>query len=321
LLLPSQIVIAGDTERRALVQTAGEFGFDAGQQKKLLAGEIVIHKLGEEGKRELAIRAAALIDATADRTFEGATSLEFLKIDATVLELGEIPDGSVDSAAFSKLTLPADELDALVDAAPGTDFNLSKSEFEAVAAVKQDKSAAMQAYREILAARVESYRKQGLAGIAPYARGGEETDVSQDLQSVLTRGNVSDPEVRSFVEALRSYPAAGPDDVEHRFVWLLQNLNDRPAVILAHRMTRKGKRISLLQQRNFFVGHTMDAMQTLSGLIGQGDEAIAIYANRTYTGQVAGFGSGAAHSIGRKIMSGEIEAALERILAKLRSGS
>jgi hypothetical protein len=44
-----------------------------------------------------------------------------------------------------------------------------------------------------------------------------------------------------------------------------------------------------------------------------------LYTNRTYTEQVAGFGSGAAHAIGRKIMSAEVEGALRTILERLRS--
>ena len=72
-----------------------------------------------------------------------------------------------------------------------------------------------------------------------------------------------------------------------------------------------------MAQRDFYVSHTFDALQIIIGALPKGpDRSVIIYANRTYTEQVASFGSGAAHSIGRKIMVKEVRTMIESILEK-----
>ena len=113
----------------------------------------------------------------------------------------------------------------------------------------------------------------------------------------------------------------GPSEVESRLLWLLQEINGRPAVVLAHRMLGKDSGNAFLAQRDFYVAHTFDALQVIVGCYGMTEGSILFYTNRTYTEQVAGFGSSAAHAIGRKMMTAEVVALFEAVLAEMRKKS
>ena len=51
-----------------------------------------------------------------------------------------------------------------------------------------------------------------------------------------------------------------------------------------------------------------------------GDEALVLYANSTFTDQVSGWGSTAAHAIGRRFMLAEIRKLLESVRAAAEGG-
>ena len=96
----------------------------------------------------------------------------------------------------------------------------------------------------------------------------------------------------------------------------MQELVGRPAVVLAHRAQNEGTQVQFLLQRDFFVGHTFDALQILMGVVPAGeDQCVLFYTNLTFTEQVTGFASSAAHGIGRKIMTGEILELFEAVKA------
>ena len=63
-----------------------------------------------------------------------------------------------------------------------------------------------------------------------------------------------------------------------------------------------GGDFALGSQRQFFVGQSYDALQIVVGLFAVEQGTLLIYSNRTYTEQVAGFGSGARHRIGRGML-------------------
>ena len=102
---------------------------------------------------------------------------------------------------------------------------------------------------------------------------------------------------------LVGYPQAPLDDVRSEQLWLLQEINGRAAVITA--------------QRDFHVMHDFDALQIVVGALPFGDGSLILYGNRTYTEQVAGFASGAAHKIGRGMLISEVEKLATAVVAKM----
>ena len=57
-------------------------------------------------------------------------------------------------------------------------------------------------------------------------------------------------------------------------------------------------------------------MQIVAGLFPVAEGTLVLYANRTYTDQVGGFGAGAKQAIGRRIMSGQLAKLYERFRSR-----
>jgi hypothetical protein len=303
--------------------------------RKVLAGELVIHQMNDETKKELALTAAVEAPRSPQVIFADMQSRAFFEVDRTIHAWGSIEKFPVTAESLAKLVMPDAELDALLGVRPGSDFNLSEAEIVSLQATAkrlkgrtkvERRNGIMQTYRELLAARVNAYRNGGLDGIAPYHRGRKFSYPARDLAGALPAPD--SPIARhapEFYRRLRQKPIdatfrSDAQGVEDRFLWVLQELNGRPAVVLAHRVVSLDGGEAFMAQRDFYVSHTFDALQVLVGVLPNGpDESIIIYANRTYTEQVAGFASGAAHSIGRKIMTKEVQTLFESILAKFQA--
>ncbi len=333
-------------------RVAEELGFGDDQLAKLLAGEIVSHRFHKEDKKELAVTVAALSPQSVGVVFDQLKSQGFLHVDRTILASGEIDSVSPVADDFRELVLPAAEIEKLVNVEPGTDFNLSSEEIASLSDVSirlreapahERADAVMQRFRELLADRVRAYQTQGVAGVAGYARKRGTADPAQDLASAVPlKTGLLAREAPGFYRALADYPrgsgprGSGPkgpggaadveaasSEVDSRFMWFLQEINERPAVVLAHRIVGRDGGNAFLAQRDFYVAHTFDALQVIVGCFGMTEGSVLFYVNRTYTEQVAGFGSSAAHAIGRKIMTGEVVTLFEAVLAEMgkRSGS
>jgi hypothetical protein len=317
-----------DVDSASLIRRIVEnLGYDEDDLRRLEAGEAVIKSLDEEGERKLAITAASQLSISPKDAIARTRSMRFLEIDPTILAFGRIEPGPADAETFAKLELPEEELEELAGDEPAESFNLSAGEVRLLAEIAERnfeapdarrRAEAMYGYRSILARRVNAYRERGLAGIEPYVRDGPEDDPAADLADATPERPLVRRDMMMFYRALREYPRGGAPEVEHDFVWVVRDLNGRPAATLSHRLLMEGDGIVLFAQRDFYVGHTFDALQVTAGVAPSGEKSIFFYTNRTYTPQVEGFAGGAARAIGRKIMSGEIEAGLQSTLADLR---
>jgi hypothetical protein len=301
-----------------------QLGFGEEDLAKLDAGKVVTRQFKKEEKKELAVALASLLPASVPRVTTEFKARKPLDADRTILAKGVL-EGPVTAESFAALELPTKELEKLAGKKAGAEFNFSKEELAQLAESVEGKSskperqsAAMEAYREILAGRVQAYQSQGLSGIAPYRHGKSESHPQSDLRGALpTKIEVIATQAPEFNRWLSEYPRAGKAGFS-QFIWLLQVLNGRPAVILAHRAEDAADDVTFLMQRDFYVGHTFDALQIISGVVPAGEGAsILFYTNLTFTEQVAGFASGAAHGIGRKIMTKEIVQLFEAVKSTL----
>ena len=55
-----------------------------------------------------------------------------------------------------------------------------------------------------------------------------------------------------------------------------------------------------------------NSVQAVAGVFPVPEGALVVYANRTYTDQLGGFGAGAKQAIGRRIMGGQLAELYER---------
>ncbi len=148
------------------------------------------------------------------------------------------------AASLAPVVLSREEAEALLDAEPGDEFNLSASEIDSFKTLKQTnrpkaiEDAVLQHYREILFQRFEAYRRGGTNAIAPYAR--EESRDSKPSLELRQAANASAILSRYFPalhKAWLDYPKALPPGADEAFPWVEKNVEGRPAVILRHRVS------------------------------------------------------------------------------------
>jgi hypothetical protein len=285
---------------------ATALGFDAAAIRRARAGEVVSRSIQESSRNEIGAAVAMIVKAPLPRISERVRGAGFSELDPSVLAQARIPVPAT-AASFAGLRIPPEELDRLARARPGDELNLSAEEIAALTAASPKGAEAVgDAYRGLLAARVEAYRTRGLAGIAPYARGGgRSTSPGDALRAALDAEGALKEYAPTFHAALAGYPNDVPPDFEDRFYWVLLDVQGRPAVVLVHRLVgSRGDALGIVE-RQFYVSQGFNALQILVGLFPVQEGTAVIYTNRTSSDQAARFGR-VAQSMGRRMLVGEV---------------
>jgi hypothetical protein len=326
--------VADDAQvERSVTRVAKALGMTDAHIAAIKRGELASTDLEAISDKELGLTFAAKTDAGIDWLFDRQLKGDALDSDPAVLSHGRI--GEDPRASLEKLTLPDDELDKLLEVTPGDTFNLSSIEIGEIQAVAQQtagrpaaerRKAALDTYRDLLAARVTSYREGGLSAIAPYDRGdGENASPAEELIDALAGYSEVGAMSIEVYQALRQHPKVGDTPLESHDYWIVQEARDRPAVALTRRAFGHRDEGMMSVEWRYYVGHTFNSMLVVLGILPlDAGGSVFVYANRTYTDQVAGFMSGAARGVGRKIMKGEIEdlyAAFQRDVEKAGGGA
>jgi hypothetical protein len=296
-------------------------GLDAGAKDRVLAGEIVSKELAEGSDKELAAGLVLRIRAPLAKTMRAIREGKTFEVNRDVLAFGKA-DGGLDKLGYT--AEEASEALAVLNAGPGSRFNLSNVEIGRFRALKARlKSAdprkdpqALEAinteYRAILADRLTAYRKGSVTAIASYSRGKGESRPAEELELAMNEALVGKlfPE---FHQALAGYPSASQEGMEHEYWWFKQRVENRPVFILAHRMYQQDAHHALMMERQIYVGASYNSSQTIAGGVEEGGTVIALYGNRCFTDQVAGEMSGMKHNIGRGQMINELKADFENV--------
>ena len=295
-------------------EVAKGLGYDKEDRDKLLSGEIVSHQLGHEEKDELAATVAMLLKSGVPALFEHMKKGDVFEVDKTVLSHGVISERPATAASLSGLKLDPKELEKLAKVEAGSTFNLSSAEIKAIRdATRGGAIAVANAYRTALAARVEAYRKGGVGAIAAYDRGGKQSSPAEELQHANEQMKVLAKAVPDFYRAIVNYPKDPLKGFTNEYSWSVQQVQDRPTAVLIHRMFGVRDGGAFLISRQFYAGQSYNVLQVGVGLLPVKQGTVVFYTNRTFTDQVAGFGSGAAHKIGRRMMVKEVEKLFESI--------
>jgi hypothetical protein len=298
---------------------AEAMGLSAQDRAKLQAGEIVSSEIEETDEKQLAAALALKVPATLEDVAASVRAGTTLEANKAIKAYGEIDPAKVGEAAFAGITLDAGEVERLLEVEPGSELNLSSAEIAVFQNLAQQQAAAdavNAAWREVLAGRVQAYLEAGLAGIAPYDRGGgDSSSAADDLKAAAEGSKVVQQAVPELYQAFLDYPNQSVADAQHQFFWTEQVADDRPVYILTHRMTQQRPEMLVLLSRDFYVSHSFNASQAAAGALPVADGVVIFYANRTSSDQVAGFMSGMRHEIGRGMMRDSLVAAMEQIRA------
>ncbi|MDJ0851139.1 MAG: hypothetical protein QNK04_22430 [Myxococcota bacterium] len=297
-------------------------GFDDGDIAKIRRGELVKGVMESTSERELAIKLAFLVEAPVSQLRELFTLSRDYEYDPSVTAFAPIRgEGSLRD--FARLHLdpkPDAAAKVYLDARPGSELNLSREEIAAFNALAEGEGSARerveQQGRRMLLDRYRAYRKRGLDGIAPYARGGgKDYFPGERLRRRTEQSEGFRKEVPAFHRALLHYPKSLPQGFEERFYWVNFRVDDRPTVALVHRMALVEGDDYAFAERHFYVSRSHNSVQTVGGAFPVEEGTVVLYVNRTSTDQVGGFGSATKRALGKRVMAGQIAETFDRLRA------
>ena len=232
----------------------------------------------------------------------------------TIPESGMLPE-------FNLSPEMASEVERILMFAKGRDINLSAAELQAVQKLElsapvgaAEAARFVSVFRTLMQERLNSYRQQGVDGIAPYVRGDDKQQLVGDSLAAVTGRTVETlrqffPE---FCAALEGFP--DKDSANHQFLLIQDTWDDRPQVILGHRLLEVTSEHALFMHREFFVSQGYDAMQFIVIMVPYQHGTLIALSTDVVTDAVAGFGSPVLHFVGRR----KVKSAAEKRLHKIR---
>jgi hypothetical protein len=296
----------------------------AEQRRALLRGDVISYAVGERGERELAVGLAVFVPAALAPLTEYLVGGELLARDATIVAHGLISDPtnpgtfpSIDSTRRER-----QEAETLLEAAPGTHFNLAPAEIETFRALRATPAGSgsgplekvSDEYRRLFRDRTQAYQRGGLGAILPYARAGNTvTDPAAELRSALPDAEHVARHGRQLRDALARYPAAQPANALHRFYWVKRRVQRRPDLTLLHQMVIADPEVVVHVERYFYVGHSYNAAQIITGAFAYQDGAVLFSTSRFSTDEILGVGSQLKRSVGRAQLRDEMRKRLEGV--------
>ena len=306
----------------ALDEVLRKGGFSASEIQQVQKGDMVKATAESTNERELAVKFAFVIKAPPKDLREMfMTTTKTAEKDPSVTQSGLITTGTLADFADIRLEPNAKEMTKLyLNAAPGTVLNLSKQEIAAWKAIKRgdgdkhERERVEQHLQQVLLDRYITYTKGGLKGLLSYARSGDKVyDPGQELKLKTEKSEILKNESPTFHKHLLEYPNHRPEGLEESFSWVNYNIDEKPTVVLIHRMGLLEGGIYLFSERHFYVSRSHNSVQGIGGFCPVEDGTLVAYISRTSTDQVAGFGSSAKRSIGARIMGGAVAKNFERV--------
>jgi hypothetical protein len=318
----------------AALPTADELlellGFSADAKQQVLAGQFVSTSEKSTSDRELATAMAFLVNESPSALIEDVRKGLVMQVDPETLAHGEIHGaGSLDD--FKGVAFAADakkQTKLYLDAEPGDDLNLSKSEIAAFQAIDakagggSTRERVEAQLRQSLLSRYQAYKKKGIDGIAPYERGGgKQTPAAGDLKRASEAAAGLKKHVPAFYDTLVGYPSSVAPKLEESFDWTHYEAHGTPVFILTHRFWMPDGAGWALAVRQFYVSGSYNVGQALVGLLPVEKGTLVVYLNRTSTDQVTGFGGSTKRSLGSKIMSSQLETLFHKVKSAAEKSS
>ena len=306
--------------RGGAAEILAKLDFPGSSVRKIMAGAFVERSLKAISNRELSVALAFQVDAEPGEFAGELDRALAIRDDPNTIAFGEI-HGEGSMADFEALRLGKKSSERWLHAKAGEDFNLSNSEIaelrslrESLAGSKSVVGAVNTAVRKMLLERYRAYRASGLAGIAPYQRGGGSTrDAGGELRRASQAAQARGVFAPALGAVLLDYPKVPAARLKQAFYWLHYRAHGEAVLILTHRfsMPEAGNFASV--QRQFYVSRSYDVEQSLAVLIPVSEGSLVSYTNSTFTDQVDGFGGAMRRSIGSKVLVSQLRSLYEKI--------
>jgi hypothetical protein len=298
------------------------FGFTPAEVQRVRDGELVKTTTTETSEREIAAVMVFLVH-TPPKTLAASFGVgRGFKHDPQVQSATEIKgDGTLEDFKAVVLQPGGDkEAKRYLGADPGDTLNLSTEEIARFQALKGGGPAQVEeTLRSVLLARYQAYRANGLAGIAPYARGKDkQASPADELRRASEAARGVKKYVPVFYDLLLSYPQSAPADLQQSFFCIRYAMSGRPNFTLRHRLAMPVGDAFVAADREFYVSHEYNDSQGVAALLPVENGTVVTYLHRTTTDQLGGFGASAKQAIGRTMMAKQISEIFEKSRASFK---
>ena len=287
-------------------------GLSADAKQRVLNGEFVTADATAVSDRDLSVSMAFLVKTSPDALSKQVIAGSLITSDAQVQAYalfknpGSLPD-------LAGLRIPSDEAKALAGAKPGSAFNLSAAEiatFNALPAGNQQ--AAQRELQQMLLRRYQAYRSSGLAGIAPYARGGSsQMNLASDLRKATQAVQGLEKYLPKFQAALLNYPKGMEPEMQESFFWLRSIIHGQPTYVLQHTLAVADGAARAVAQRQYYVSAGYNGEQAVAGFLPVQGGTLVVYSSHAFTEQVSGFGGSMKRGIGSRVMADQLKKMFE----------
>lgn len=313
------VTLNGPVLEAATLPTADEvmqeLHISADDRKQIRQGKIVDWSASEGSDRELALGMAFLVKAKPENLEKMYREALVLKQVSVITAHGQITgEGAMTDLARVALQPNAEkEARRYLNAEPGDELNLDAKEIAAFQALKAGGDAdavpvqkVEGLIRQVLLARYQTYRSNGLPGIAPYERGnGKQRLAGEELLLSTKELTGVAKHLPAFHKFMLSYPQGLEKDevknLEEFFYWLNIDVFGRPTYVLVHRMLYHVGEAALAIERHYYTSHDYNSMLQGIAVLPTKDGTFLFYIGRVSTDQVAGFGSSMKHPVSRAI--------------------
>jgi hypothetical protein len=289
-----------------------DMGLSAADKQRVLSGEFVTASVPAVSDRDLSFAIAFLVKTSPDALGQQVVAGHLVTADTQVQAFGEIK-GAGNLADFAGLKLTSDEARALAGANAGDTLNLAAGEVAAFTAARAGgPDAVPQQLHRMLLARYQAYRTSGLAGIAPYDRGGgRTTDHAADLRKASEAAAGLKKYLPVFQAVLLGYPKATAPQIQEAFFWVKSLIEGKPTYILTHLLTVPDGAARAIARRQFYVSTGYNGEQSIAGFLPIQGGTLVVAASHAFTDQVTGFGGSMKRSIGSSVMARKMKEVYE----------
>jgi hypothetical protein len=298
-------------------------GLSPDEIARIQAGQLVRHAVPSASERELTAGLAFQVPVSPAQLVASSKQDLLDRVDPNMIGFGAVaPPGS--PADFAKLTLAPDAAKRAAQygsAAPGGDLNLSVAEIAAFQKLGSGAApAAVEAeVRSALLARLQAYATKGLAGIAPYAlAGGASRSPADELRTATNASKKLEQYAPAAFQLLHTYPDGKPPGTEEIFRWSHFDAHGVPTIALTHVLIVPDGEARIVVQRQFYASTGYNAEQAVAAFLPAEAGTVVVYANRTSTDQITGFGGGTKRSLGSKVLASQLESMFEKARAQVK---
>src|SRR5215470_265125 len=297
------------------------------QRRRLLAGDTIAYQVAETSEAELGAGVAMYLPVPLAKAAEVLTSADVVLKDPSITASGPVPPNATPGMLGFKLA-PGELAEAqdVLDAAPGSHFNLAPPEIDAFRSAKAslrggDRTlvldVAAAGWRTLLTQRAQALLARGLDGVLPYARRNGVSDPAALLRVAAGDARIVVHLAPRLSEALLRFPAEQSPTAISELYWVKRMVQGRPDPILLHHLVDVTPGMALYVERQVYVGHTYNASQILCAALPLEEGVLIISSNRVSTEAVAGIGGEMKKVIGRRQLRAEIVKRFDRIRAAL----